>query len=221
MNTLFAASTSTSPHFKVLGVPVRVETSFFIVLAMLAFSSREPWQMASWVAVSFVAILVHELGHALLARSFGHSVRIALHGMGGTAHHFGSPLSATKRVLVSLAGPFAGFALGAVFFFVPPFLPGHDSLVARVVISDVLWITLGYGVLNLLPILPLDGGQALLALLQKQWPARAERISDIVGIVVGVIVVGAAIWLRSFPLGFIIFWLVLSRVQQMRAAAVR
>ena len=219
MNLPFAFSApGAPPHVRLFGVPVRVETSFFIIMALLALSSRQPWQIAVWVVVSFVAVLVHELGHALTARAFGQAVRIELHGMGGSAHHHGPPLSTTKRVLVSLAGPFAGFALGALFWFVPPFIPGSDHTVARLVVNDILWITLGYGLLNLLPIYPLDGGQALRAVLVRQWPARGAFAADIVSVVVAAVVVVAALALRSFGLGFLVLWLLMARGQELHAA---
>ncbi len=228
----FAASTSSDPHFRFLGVPVQVQGSFLLVMALLGFtSSREPWQILSWVAVAFVCVLVHELGHALTARAFGHGARIELHGMGGSAHHHGPALSTSRKVLVSLAGPFAGFALGAVVWLMPVVLAllgvlpdgglggaGFGGRVFDTVVGDVLWITLGYGALNLLPIVPLDGGHVVQALLVHRWPRRGAVYADVISLVVGVVVLAAALWLRSFGLGFLVLWLLIARGEQLKEA---
>jgi Zn-dependent protease len=210
---LLPTSTSTTPHFHVLGVPVRVETSFFVVTVMLSLNAREPWRLFAWLAVCFVCILVHELGHALTARAFGQRVRIALHGMGGSAWHEGPPpLTTTKRVLVCLAGPFAGFALGAVAWVLPPI----GGPVGDIVIANILWSCWGYGALNLLPIVPLDGGHVVLALLRgRLGEDRGAVWADVVSVVAAAVVVVVAISTRSFSLGFIVVWLLIARAGQL------
>ncbi len=72
-------------HFSLGGIPVRVEPAFFIIIAILGYNPYRPsvpgvlW----WVAIAFVSILVHELGHAVAFRLYGVRPSITLHGMGG------------------------------------------------------------------------------------------------------------------------------------------
>ena len=73
------------PHFHVLGFPVRVEL-WFVVIAVLMGINRA-WlpfgYVFEWMAVHFVAILVHELGHARAFRHCAQEPRVVLTGMGG------------------------------------------------------------------------------------------------------------------------------------------
>lgn len=209
------ASAKTGLGFRALDIPVQV-TPAFLLVSVVAASTRDVWGIAVWVACAFVSVLVHELGHALVARRFARRVRIELHGMGGTAWHEGPALTTSQSVAISLAGPFAGFALGAAFFFVDAFVPiAHP--VWRMFVGDVLWVTLGYGALNLLPILPLDGGHVLQALLQKRWPARGDDLANVVSVVVAAAVFVVAVYFRVFFLGFLLIWLVFAQAGRLRA----
>lgn len=99
---------------RVLGVPVRVEPLFFLVAVLLGWGlERDLPALAAWVAVVFVSVLWHELGHALALRAFGHRPRIELHGFGGaTWAEDTAPTTRARRLVTSVADPAAGFALG-------------------------------------------------------------------------------------------------------------
>ena len=138
--------------------------------------------LAVWTAALFVSILTHELGHAIVMRRFGFSPRITLHGFGGLASYdtggaFGVRLPDTVgQISISAAGPVAGFILAAVIVAVMS-LTGHEvgfslggslgveidmDMVASPIVFDfiysVLYISIIWGLVNLLPIYPLDGG---------------------------------------------------------------
>jgi membrane-associated protease RseP (regulator of RpoE activity) len=88
---------------------------------LLGANERNPAKLAIWVVVVAVSVLVHELGHALMGRAFGLTPRIELHGMGGTTSFTAATeeraregLGTGRAIAISLAGPFAGFAFGAV-----------------------------------------------------------------------------------------------------------
>ena len=80
-------------HFQVLGIPVRIHPAFFVLCVIMGFS--EGWArelqvnvlvpILLWTGVVFVSILVHELGHALMARNFGWPPNITLYHFGGLA----------------------------------------------------------------------------------------------------------------------------------------
>ena len=73
------------PRFRIFGIPVRVEPAFLVIMAFLGLQlAEEDWRLVLiWVAVAFVSILVHELGHALTLKAFGQESEIHLQGFGG------------------------------------------------------------------------------------------------------------------------------------------
>ena len=91
---------------------------FFIVLALGLSTHTTAGGIGAWFAVVFVSILFHELGHAFAARAVGaEAIGIELQSMGGlTAYRPRRSLSRLEQIGVSLAGPFAGFALGTAAF---------------------------------------------------------------------------------------------------------
>ena len=148
-------------RFRFLGVPVRVHPWFWIVTAMLGANNEADLPtIAIWVACVFVSILVHEYGHALMSRAFRCSPAIVLYGMGGLCYSEAERQSPWQRIAVLLCGPGAGFLLlGLIFggWFVAG-RPLSNHLVGEI-LKDMLWINLIWGLVNLLPIWPLDGGQ--------------------------------------------------------------
>src|SRR5690606_2126642 len=101
-------------RFKLLRVPVEVEPSFW--LASIALGSgllTRPHRLLIWVAVVLSSVLLHEMGHALMARRLHQRPSITLSMMGGQAQIAGARgLTSTGDILVSLAGPVAGFTVG-------------------------------------------------------------------------------------------------------------
>ena len=145
-------------RFPLLGFPVRVHPGFWFAALVLG-GNRPPDAAAVWVAVVLVSVLVHELGHAVLQRAFGGRPAITLYAFGGVASAVGVRDSWWRNVAVSLAGPAAGFALaGAVYGAIVAFgQPGAP--LGRLAAADLLWVNVVWGVVNLAPIWPLDGGR--------------------------------------------------------------
>jgi Zn-dependent protease len=120
---------------------------------------------AGWMAAAFVSLVIHALGHLLAARFIGVRVRLSVGGLGDRVLG-GEGLGRWRRLGVLLAGPLASFLVVGVVWAIP-FAPfpaflrerGWASPVATglVVLS---WINLWWGLLSLLPLWPLDGGQA-------------------------------------------------------------
>jgi stage IV sporulation protein FB len=169
-------------HFRVFGIPVRVHPWFWIVSLMLGIGGSgpaDPLQTVLWVLIVFVSVLIHELGHATLQRRFGGRPHIVLYSFGGLAVSDNRGHSPWEQILVLLGGPGAGFAFAAVILaairlsgrsiefgafqgFVGWIIPAWDpfaSPVVNEVIFDLLYVNIFWGLVNLLPIYPLDGGQ--------------------------------------------------------------
>lgn len=174
-------------HFRVFGIPVRVHPWFWGVSLLFAINGAkneanesDPLVVFIIVAVVFVSVVVHELGHAFLQRRFGGRPWITLHGLGGLASCDDCDRSPRSQILISLAGPAAGFALAAsilaalkasgrqiVFgnyagllgFFLPDWNPPLASWLLENAVFFLLQVNILWGIINLLPVYPLDGGR--------------------------------------------------------------
>jgi len=195
-------------HFRLFEIPVRIHPFFWVISLIIALrgQSTPPAEVLSWIAAVLVSILIHELGHALLQRRYGGNPRIVLHGMGGLAICGDCDRSSRSQILISLAGPFAGFSF-AVAVLVLVRLVGHQvgctfddqspvralirqsilgmtfywerfqSPHVNLMIWNLLWINILWGAVNLLPIYPLDGGQVSRELCQLSHPSEGLILS--------------------------------------------
>lgn len=170
--------------FSLFGIPVRIHPMFWVIAIFLGIQSRDLISLLAWVAAVFIGILIHELGHALAMRAYGFYPWITLHGFGGLTSYNpgGSYRSAGHgglgQVVITAAGPGAGFLLAAVLVVVLR-MTGHDVAILRLwkvipwpqlgdivgsvalteFVDSLLFISIIWGVINLLPVYPLDGGQ--------------------------------------------------------------
>ncbi len=180
-------------NFRIGRIPVQVHGSFF--LTMLLFSAgnlKNPALVVAWIAAAFVAVLLHELGHAYAGRAFGLAPAIQLHGMGGvTTWTAGKRLSPGRQIVVSLAGPMVGIAIGLPLLFLSPSMT--LSPLQADVVAAVVWVNLGWGLLNLLPILPMDGGNIMSAFFQVFSPKKGETAARVVSLFVAAAVGGFAV----------------------------
>jgi Zn-dependent protease len=160
--------------FPILGFPVRIHPTFWLVTVVLGLHRHlQPVDLLAWVVVILVSILVHELGHAFMAGRWSVVYRITIHGAGGETAWRSLETSAWWRsVLVSLAGPAAGFALAYLGWLLLPYARGDRFFTSA--ISSLVAVNVAWGLFNLLPIAPLDGGQALRTWLVGVWYDRGE-----------------------------------------------
>jgi stage IV sporulation protein FB len=159
-------------RFSIFGIPVQVHPFFWITLAIIggALSANSPdalLRLGLFLLAGFISLMVHELGHALTARKFGARSEIVLQAFGGYAAYSGVRLTRPQSFAVTAAGPAVQIALG---FLLLQILPHLTELNPNMVyfIRILVWVSLVWAVLNLLPVLPLDGGQMLNAILGPQ-----------------------------------------------------
>lgn len=187
------------PHFHIGGIPVRIEPAFLIVIAILGIDPYDlrPFRIVSWVIVVTVSVMLHELGHAIAFKIFGLDPRISLYGMGGLTSAEGV-MSSGRHIVVSLAGPLSALViLGLPTWWLSA--GGDFSGDTRLVLSQLLWVNIGWSLLNLMPVLPLDGGHVLEAVLEIVTGGSGRRPARIVSVVVAA---GLGLWALQSGLMF-------------------
>ncbi len=187
--------------FSLLGFPVRIRPEFLIISVLFGSSGGGAEQLVGWVAVVFVSVLFHELGHALVGRAFGCNAAIELHGMGGVTYFVrrdadAPPVSWFGDLLISLAGPFFGLSLGGAVWLLAARAPGF-AIRAPWLVEQLLWVNIGWSFVNLVPVLPFDGGLALAAVLRRISPTRGPLVSHWLTISIAAVAVVAAIVFRG------------------------
>jgi len=168
-----AGETEIDLRFVLFGIPVRVHPLFWLMAGFIVWSPERLDLVFLGILCVFLSILVHELGHAVMFRRYGYRGEIVLYMMGGYAT--GGALSTWKNVIVSAAGPAAGFLLAIAAFAVlvcaPQLVAQYEAL--NYIIATLLFINIAWGILNLVPCLPLDGGRIMESLVHRYWPRRA------------------------------------------------
>jgi stage IV sporulation protein FB len=157
------------PHFRIAGIPIRIEWSFWLIAVFLGYGAREGWLLVAWVAIVLVSILVHELGHAFALRVYHQQPRVVLHAFGGLTYGSTPYRSRTQSVVVSAAGPLAAFLLLGLpaALYLDPIWEITDFN-RWVIVGDIAWVNIAWSIVNLLPILPLDGGNIAATLFGRQ-----------------------------------------------------
>lgn len=188
------------------GVPIRAHWSVLVALALFTdilatetLPATRPGQpaVAYWLTgvitamVFFIALLLHELAHAVTARHYGMRVhRITLWMLGGLTELDGEPPTPRADALVAVSGPLTSLGIGAVFAIMSLLLGGSGLVATAFAWLAVINVLLA--VFNLLPGAPLDGGRLLRALLwwRSHDRARAAERAALAGRILGSAMVG-------------------------------
>lgn len=221
---------------RLFGIPISVDASWLIILALLTLSFAEGfprllhavfpgvpthlavyqyWIMGFIAALAFfLCILLHELGHAVVARSRGMPIRgITLFLFGGVAEIGDEPPSAGTEFLMAIAGPAVSVLLAVLFWILA--VVGYNGGWPHPVVIVLGYLALINGlvlVFNLIPAFPLDGGRVLRSIL---WGAtgslrRATRWASLSGQAFAWLLIGwgvlqffAGNWLGGIWMGLI------------------
>ena len=183
------SSSLPSFRFRLFGFPVAIGVDFVLITVLIGMGNRPGAYLLEWLAVVTVSILIHELGHAFAVRSYGITPEIRLWGMGGLTI-FGFALPPRKSILVSLAGPLVGIPVAVAVMVIRPWLPDADPL--RTIANDLVFVNLWWGLLNLLPIAGLDGGNVARNLFLIAMGERGRKPGlAFVGLASAVVAIGA------------------------------
>jgi Zn-dependent protease len=160
---------------RVAGIDLFLHPTFLLIL----LPGILPGSSILFTLALFGCVVLHELGHALMARRFGiETIDITLYPIGGVARLHRMPRAPGAELLIALAGPAVNFAIASGLIGLR-FL-GLGSLDSTSLLSDflagLLIVNLGLGLFNLIPAFPMDGGRILRALLSG-WVGRARATS--------------------------------------------
>lgn len=152
-------------------IPITIYPAFWLFSSLIGLLLGEGSfiQMFIWVGIIFISVLFHEFGHALTAMAFGQSPKIELVAMGGLTYHDGEKLSFWKQFFITLNGPLFGFliVIGATLLMKLGYAP---SFLQNIRMVNLIWT-----IVNLLPVLPLDGGQLMRIVLEGIFHAKGIR----------------------------------------------
>ena len=164
-------------------IPIRISPAFFITAGLIGFiNSFNLLGTLIWIGIIFISVLVHELGHALTARIFGQQARIELVAFGGLTIPEGAKLKLWKEFVMVFMGPFFGFMLFVIASII--LLSPIQNPLIRGVLQTFRFVNLFWTAINLLPIIPLDGGQLVRIILEGIFGAKAWRISLVLSVAI-------------------------------------
>ena len=187
----------TIPLGKIIGIPVGLDYTWFLIFVLLTWSlavNYFPHEFKQWPAAEywiigaitsimlFVSVLLHELGHSVVAIYYKIKVKqITLFLFGGVAEIAGEPPKAIAEFWIAIAGPIVSFLLAGVFYLLKVIFGGVNSLFA--LFEYLAFINFVLALFNLIPGFPLDGGRVLRAII---WGVshnlhKATYIAVIVG----------------------------------------
>ena len=199
---------------RVAGIDVFLHPTFLILLAFVGLSGGSGFHGVALTTAAFGCVLLHELGHALMARQFGIATEdITLYPIGGVARLRRLPKAPGAELLIALAGPAVNFAILAVLSLLPGGYFVNNLFNANVMLA----------LFNLIPAFPMDGGRVLRALLTVPiGRLRATEVAATLGQALAVafpvimLGLGAFSLMHVFLAGFL-YLAAGSELQQIRA----
>ncbi len=210
--------------FRLLGFDVRVRAGFVFFLGLIVLLYQDGFGV--WLAGGIaVFTLVHELGHATAARAAGAEASISLDFLAGYTSFrpaAGRPIGRSARALITAAGPTVHIASSVAVLVAMGVNPlDFDSVGDTHAGAALWWAGPMIGILNLIPVLPLDGGHIALAGLEGLFGERALRVMVIASLV---LTAGGAVALFSFGhggFGVFVAFLIINQLQLLGATKSR
>lgn len=204
------------------GTTITIEMSFLILVGLFVILDLEsrtgvPGALL-WIPVLFFGVLLHELGHAAAIGVFGYGAsEITLGGFGGMTVNARQAKPA-HDLLISIAGPLSSLVLAGVAWGLPYVVTGVNgdpffrAILPMTVQANVLW-----GIFNLFPVIPLDGGQAFLNFMRLfVAPRTAVTVSVWLSFVVGGAMLAVALYMRWYFVAIIAAMLLMQNFERYR-----
>jgi len=170
---------ATAHPLRVLGFPVTVNPGFWFGLLLIYVLNAHAPQFAIRLVVALALFtLLHELGHALAARRFGADAAISLNFLVGFAMYRATrPMTRWQRATIAAAGPVSEIVIGSAALYALGATPwSYQSVRHDMLRYAIWWAGPALGAINLIPLLPLDGGMIASTALDRVLPGRAHRV---------------------------------------------
>jgi Zn-dependent protease len=160
---------------RVAGIDLYLHSTFLLLPLWIVMGMGGGLEMLAIVGLTFGCVVLHELGHALMARRYGIATAdITLYPIGGVARLERMPRSAGPELAIALAGPAVNLAIaGALWALIEVLGPLFFNNVLGLLLVQMMWINVGLLIFNMLPVFPMDGGRVLRALL-SEWLGRTK-----------------------------------------------
>ena len=174
------------------GFPLHVRPGFLLFVVLIIFLNGD--EFGVWLAAALAGFtLLHELGHAVAARRAGADAQVSLDFMAGyTSYTAPRQLSQGTQAVIALSGPITHIAAGVIVLALMGANPLDEASWQRSAATQaVWWAGPAIGLFNLLPVLPLDGGNVVTSLLERVAPGSARRFMLYASVA---LTVGAAVW---------------------------
>jgi Zn-dependent protease len=187
---------SSQPAFRLFGFPVHVRPGFYMFLVVVVVANGT--RLGTWLA-GFIAVLtlLHELGHAFAARATGARAEISLDFLAGYASFVPTRhLKRWERAGISFAGPAVQIGVSVLGLWAMGVHPLHPGIGSPDAARALWWAGIVIGLFNLLPILPFDGGNIVLAGLEVFLPKSARVVMLYASLA---ITIGGGLWLLNQP----------------------
>lgn len=213
-------------RIRIFGIPIRLHFTFLLLLVFLVFigvgGKQSGLTTALYIAALFASVLLHEIGHALVARWHGvRTTEIVMYPIGGVSRLEKQP-AARQELLISIAGPLVNLLLGIGLLasqrnFLPIEtlrVPTDANLIERIAVGNLL-----LGLFNLLPAYPMDGGRILRSLIAlRKSEDEATEIAASAGRFLAVLMGLAGLLWSNFLLVFVALFVYLGAAQEGAAA---
>lgn len=188
-------------------IPIHIFPFFWLLILMIGWlNSSSILGTVIWAAVILLSVLIHEYGHALTARLFGQEAEINLVGLGGLTKRHGPKLARWQEFLIVLNGPIAGFLLFIIAYQLLSVV-GEKKSILFYALQIAINVNLFWTILNLVPVLPLDGGHLLRILLEGAFGVRGLKIAFFVSIVLATVMGLYFFLLQQILMGALFFML--------------
>ncbi len=202
------------------GIPVKLHWSLGLLFLFLIYFGHEIVQLDSiglfWflflVVSLFLSVILHEFGHALVAKKYGISTKdIILSPIGGIARLEHIPKKPRQELIVAAAGPLVNLGIASIIFLCL-FIAQHplsipiDSYPSnfKEFLRFVFWLNIVLFTFNLIPAFPMDGGRILRALLSMKMDAvKATKLASMVGKFLALVMLVVAV-IKMHPVLFAI-----------------
>ncbi len=187
------------------GIPIRIHPFFWLVAALIGWMGAQSFAgMLIWMVVIVVSVLVHELGHAITAKLFGLNPQIQLIALGGVTSYEIKDVKFSKQFLITLNGPLFGlllFGIATGLLYLQLFT--HPLIIYTISVFQM--INLFWTIVNLIPVLPLDGGQLLRIALEGIFGVRGFKMALFIGMLIALAISMFFLLMGRFLIGAIFF----------------